>query len=93
VHTTLAGLPFLRDALESAGVVFVNNDRGEGVVRLRRAEQPEPEQLMAMGLFIHEFGQLERAIDAAPTEGLAGALKPPRFSSGAFAMGRLDTRL
>jgi cell division protein ZapA (FtsZ GTPase activity inhibitor) len=31
-------------------------------------DRPPPEQLMTMGLFIHEFGQLERTIDVALTE-------------------------
>jgi hypothetical protein len=33
VHATLAGLPFLRGALELTGVIFIEDDHGEGLVK------------------------------------------------------------
>jgi hypothetical protein len=42
---------------------------------------PRPEDFMAMGLFIYEFGKIERLVDRALAEGLSLVQKPPHTDS------------
>jgi hypothetical protein len=44
-------------------------------------DRPRPEDFMAMGLFIYEFGKIERLVDRALAEGLSLVQKPPHTDS------------